>query len=83
MQSSTADIGSGNGITFPASVDFSPQRVIAPGPAGFPPAMAQPGAVGETGYSPLVQVTFRGTPVVLNAPQIANATGQADKAGDQ
>jgi hypothetical protein len=41
--------------------------------------MAQPGAVGETGYSPLVQVTFRGVSVVLNAPQIANATGQADK----
>jgi hypothetical protein len=27
----------------------------------------------------LVQVNFRGTNVVLNAPQIANATGQADK----
>jgi hypothetical protein len=27
----------------------------------------------------LVQVTFRGVSVVLNAPQIANATGQADK----
>jgi hypothetical protein len=35
--------------------------------------------VGEPGYSPLVLVNFRGTNVVLNAPQIANATGQADK----
>jgi hypothetical protein len=89
VQHSSSVIGSGNGITFPASVDFSPQHVIVPGPTGFPPAAAQPGAVGEAGYSPLVQVTFRlptdvrstsrSTPVVLNAPQIANATGQADK----
>jgi len=53
--------------------------VIVPGPTGFPPAAAQPGAVGEPGYSPLVQVVFRDKTVVLNAPQIANATGQADK----
>jgi hypothetical protein len=79
VQNSTSAIGSGNGIDFPASVDFSPQHIIVPGPTGFPPSAAQPGAVGEPGYSPLVQVTFRGTTVVLNAPQIANATGQADK----
>src|SRR5262249_45555134 len=54
-------------------------HVIVPGPTGFPPATAQPGAVGETGYSPLVQVVFKDKTVVLNAPQIANATGQADK----
>src|SRR5919202_7012549 len=41
-------------------------------PAG---AMAS-GAVGEPGYSPLIELPD-GT--VLNAPQIANATGQADK----
>jgi hypothetical protein len=79
VQNSTSEIGTGRGIDFPASVDFSPQRILVPGPAGFPPAAAQPGAVGEPGYSPLVQVNFRGTIVVLNAPQIANATGQADK----
>jgi hypothetical protein len=79
VQNSTSAIGTGNGIDFPASVDFSPQRIIVPGPAGFPLSAAQPGAVGEPGYSPLVQVAFRGTTVVLNAPQIANATGQADK----
>src|SRR5215471_17930935 len=55
-QNSTSEIGSGNGIDFPASVDFSPTRVIIPGPTGFPPATAQPGAVGEPGYSPFVQV---------------------------
>jgi hypothetical protein len=79
VQNSSSQIGSGNGIDFPASVDFSPTHVIVPGPTGFPPAKAQPGAVGEPGYSPLVQVVFRDKTVVLNAPQIANATGQADK----
>jgi hypothetical protein len=79
VQNSSSEIGSGNGIDFPASVDFSPTHVIVPGATGFPPAAAQPGAVGEPGYSPLVQVVFRDKTVVLNAPQIANATGQADK----
>src|SRR5215472_12555900 len=79
VENSTSQIGSGNGIDFPASVDFSPAHVLVPGPTGFPPAAAQPGAVGEPGYSPLVQVVFRDQTVVLDAPQIANATGQADK----
>ena len=79
VQNSTAQIGSGNGIDFPASVDFSPARLLTPSAQGYPPLAAQPGAVGEPGYSPLVQVIFRDTTVVLDAPQIANATGQADK----
>jgi hypothetical protein len=79
VQNSTSQIGSGNGIDFPASVDFSPTRVLIPSATGFPPAVAQPGAVGEPGYSPLVQVVFRDQTVVLDAPQIANATGRADK----
>jgi hypothetical protein len=79
VEISSSQIGSGNGIDFPASVDFSPAHVIVPSATGFPPLAAQPGAVGEPGYSPLVAVLFRGRPVVLNAPQIANATGVADK----
>jgi hypothetical protein len=79
VQDSTSQVGSGNGIDFPASVDFSPARILIPSATGFPPAKAQPGAVGEPGYSPLVQVVFRDHTVVLDAPQIANATGQADK----
>jgi hypothetical protein len=79
VQDSTSKIWSGNGIAFPASVDFSPIRSLVPSATGFPPAVAQPGAVGEPGYSPLVRVVFRGKTVVLNASQIANATGQADK----
>src|SRR5689334_8851432 len=59
-------------IDFPATVDFTPQRVVQAGPIGFPPATVAPGAVGEAGYSPLIQLP-NGT--VLNAPQIA--TGAA------
>src|SRR6266436_6097554 len=79
VQNSASQVGSGNGIDFPASVDFSHARVLTPSAQGFPPAAAQPGAVGEPGYSPLVRVVFRDKTVVLDAPQIANATGQADK----
>jgi len=63
-------------IQFPATVDFAPERVVVPGPTGFPPAAFQPGAMGEAGYSPLIQLPD-GT--ILNAPHIANDTGQADK----
>src|SRR5262245_44015722 len=66
-----------NGVVdFPATVDFSPVRQLTPGPQGFPPASAQPGAVGETGYSPLIQMP---NGIIVNAPHIANGTGQADK----
>ena len=64
-------------IAFPASVDFSPVHVIVGGPTGFPPSAAAPGAVGEAGYSPLIQLPDG---AVLNAPQLANDSGAADKA---
>ena len=65
-------------IVFPASVDFSPQRVVEGNPdTGFPPNIAQPGAVGEEGYSPLIQLP-NGT--VLNAPQVMNSSGLHDSA---
>src|SRR5262249_58742598 len=53
VQDSTSQVGSGNGIDFPASVDFSPTHVLTPSATGFPAAAAQPGAVREPGYSPL------------------------------
>lgn len=65
-----------HGLDIPATVDFTPTRVVVPGPTGFPPAQADPGAVGAPGYSPLIQLPD-GT--VLNAPQVANKTGRADK----
>src|SRR5215470_1617466 len=65
-------------IVFPATVNFNPTPAFAltPGPAGFPPATASPPAVGDPGYSPLIQLPDG---VVLNAPQVANNTGQANK----
>jgi hypothetical protein len=63
-------------INFPATVDFRPVRNVVPGPTGFPPNAADPGAIGEAGYSPLIELP---NGVILDAPQIANATGQADK----
>ena len=67
----------GGVIDFPATVDFGPVRRVVPGSNGFPPAAAAPGAVGEPGYSPLIELPD-GT--VLNAPQLVNASGHADKA---
>jgi len=65
-------------IDFPATVNFSAQpRIVTAGPSGFPPAAAQPSAVGETGYTPLIQLPD-GT--IVNAPHIANTTGHANKA---
>ncbi len=58
------------------TVDFTPTRVVTPGPGGFPPAAATPGAVGQARYSPLVQLP-NGT--VINAPHIQNASGEHDK----
>jgi hypothetical protein len=63
-------------IDFPASVDFTPARVVVPGPTGFPPNAAQPGSIGEVGYSPLIQLPDG---IIRDAPQIANDTGMHDK----
>src|SRR5262249_48129108 len=65
-------------VGFPDSVDFAQHRVITPGPTGFPPVVAQPGAVAQPAYSPLIEMPD-GT--VLNAPQIArdaNGDGAID-----
>ena len=79
VQNSASHIRSGNGIRFPATVNFAPKHVLVPSPTGFPPLKAKPGAIGQPGYSPLVRVNFRGRMVVLDAPQIANSSGRADK----
>jgi hypothetical protein len=67
-----------NGVVeFPATVDFRPKRVLEAGPKGFPPAKASPPSVGNPGYSPLIKLP---NGMVINAPQVANSTGHADKA---
>jgi hypothetical protein len=63
-------------VEFLGSVDFSPERIVKPGPTGFPPAEAKPGAIGEALYTPLIELPD-GT--VLNAPHIMNKTGQHDR----
>ena len=57
-------------IDFPATVDFNHIRQVTPGPTGFPPAAAQPGAVGGTGYSPVIQLP---NGIIVNAPHVATA----------
>lgn len=65
-------------LDFPASVSFHAGRVLIGNPTtGFPPILAIPGAMGETGYSPLVRLA--GTNIVVNAPQIMNGTGRGVK----
>jgi len=73
VQTVTAD---GETLVFPGTVDFSPRNVVTPDKKnGFPPVKAVPGAVGDTTYSPLITT---GDGIVLNAPQVANSSGQAD-----
>lgn len=49
--------------------------MVLPGPDFFLPAVAQAGAIGDADYSPLVTPDGR---TVLNASQVANASGQHD-----
>ena len=53
-------------------VDFSPEHSVTPGeaPNYFPPAALQPGAVGDSLYTPLVKITNAGGHV-YNAPTMA------------
>ena len=69
----TANFDQNNDLVFNAgTVDFSPVRSVTPGPAGneFPPTAYQPGAVGDSNYSPLVQV-LNAAGVIYNAPIVA------------
>jgi hypothetical protein len=54
------------------TVDFSPERVLVPGPvdAPFPPVAFEPGAVGDEFYTPLVKI-LNPVPNVYNAPIVA------------
>lgn len=63
-------------IVFKGTVSFAPKLKLVPGPTGFPPAEASPGAVGDGFYTPLIELPD-GT--VLNAPHIENSTGDHDR----
>jgi hypothetical protein len=60
-------------VSFPGTVDFSRAPMVVPSATGFPPTAATPGPVADANYSPLVTL---GNGIVLNAPQIANASGR-------
>lgn len=61
---------------FQGTVNFTPVRTLVPGPMGFPPKEARPGAIGDPFYTPLIELPD-GT--VLNAAQIKNETGEHDR----
>ena len=63
-------------LSFPGVPDFSPARIWEPGTAGFPPAKAQPGAVGDSNYSPFIRIA--GSNVVYNASIVAVGNGPFD-----
>ncbi len=63
-------------VTFAGMPNFSPMRMLTPGPMGFPPAAFAIGAAGDAKYSDLVRV--QGGNVVFNAPIIAVGTGPFD-----
>ena len=76
--SAVESVSTVNGVVqFPGIVDFSPTRVVTPGPSGneFPGGSFTPGAVGDGQYSPLITT---GDGVVLNATQIADGSGTHD-----
>lgn len=73
----SADTIPGNAIVeFSGTVDFRPLRKLVPGPNGFPPKIAIPGAVGTPFYSDLIRV--KGATAVYNAPIIATGHGPFD-----
>ena len=65
-------------MKFKGKVDFSPERLLAPGKdTPFPPSAAQPGALADEAWSSIVVLP---SGQVLNAQIIANASGLHDRA---
>jgi len=73
----TMTVGESGGTwSFPAHPDFAPGRVFTPGPTGFPPKAAHPGATAPDAYSPFVHLG--GSSIVYNAPIVATGDGPFD-----
>ncbi len=64
-------------LKFAGTVNFAPNRVVVPSKTGFPPTKVAAGAIGDKNYSPFVTTDGK---TVLDAPQIANASGRSDTA---
>src|SRR5713226_5250710 len=63
-------------VHFKGAPDFSPTRVLEPGPNAFPPAKAVPGAVAGPGCSPFIRIA--GSAAVYSAPIVATGDGPFD-----
>lgn len=63
-------------VHFAGAPDFSPTRVLVPGPTTLPATTVQPGAVGGPGYSPFIRIQC--SPIVYNAPIVATGDGPFD-----
>ncbi len=63
-------------LHFAAAPDFAPKRRLVPGPQGFPPAEAVPGATAPPAYSPFIRLSADGP--ILNAPIVATGEGPFD-----
>jgi len=69
----TANFDVNNDLVFnQGTVDFSPVRSVTPGPPGqeFPPTAFAPGSIGDSNYSPYVQI-LNAAGVIYNAPIVA------------
>ncbi len=76
-QTSAPDLKFGEAtVHFTGAPDFSPTRVLVPGPTTLPAVTVQPGAVGGRGYSPFIRIA--GSPIVYNAPIVATGDGPFD-----
>ncbi len=75
----TAKFNSNGDLIFDAGkVDFKPSRQLQPGLATpFPPAVSNPGSIGDKNYSPLVRVLNAGG-IIYNAPIISFGTEAAE-----
>src|SRR6266446_6552791 len=63
-------------VHFAGAPDFSPTRILTPGPDAFPPAKFQPGAVAGPDYSPFIRIA--GSTAIYSAPIVATGDGPFD-----
>src|SRR5260370_23698479 len=63
-------------VHFKGAPDFSPTRVLEPGPNAFPPAKPVPAAVAGPGYSPFIRIA--GPWPAYTAPIVATGDGPFD-----
>lgn len=68
-------------LAFPATVDFTPQRVLVPGPTGFPPADGRAGSRRRGGLQPARAADRRDRPQRAAGPQRQRSGRQGGQHG--